>query len=107
MTGSFDPDGEEKAANINLSYSGYVTGIHERYSERRLTVNFEAGDPVLYQKVKAWWEGSGLKNFFVGWETVNRPNEVYLMRPGSSFINGFTNGGAYRNISIKLSGRKE
>ena len=107
MTGSFDPDGEDISANINVSYSGYVTGIHQQYSERRLMINFQDGDPALYQKVKSWWEGSGLKNFFVGWETANRPDEVYLMRPGTSFVNTFTYGGAYRNITIKLSGRKE
>ncbi len=107
LTGSFDPDAEEVSANTNLSYGGYVTGVHRQYSERKLTVNFQDGDPALYQKVKAWWEGSGLKNFFVGWETANRPGEVYLMRPGSSFVNAFTYGGAYRNITIKLSGRKE
>ncbi len=107
LTGSFDPDAEEVSANTNLSYGGYVTGVHRQYSERRLAINFQDGDPALYQKVKAWWEGSGLKNFFVGWETANRPDEVYLMRPGSSFVNAFTYGGAYRNITIKLSGRKE
>src|SRR3990172_1194137 len=32
----FDPYGQEIMANINLSHSGYVTGIHTKYTERQL-----------------------------------------------------------------------
>ena len=106
-TASFDPYAENVKAAVGLSQGGYVTGIHEKHTERSMSLRFSDADSTLYNKVKAWWDTSGLKNFFVAWETANNPSEAYLMRPGTSFTNPLTNGGAYRNITINLKGRKE
>lgn len=103
---SFDPHGQKVAANVNMSYGGYVTGIHIKHTERVMTLSWEA-DAALYAKILAWWEGSGLKNFFVAWDTANNPTEVYLMRPEKTFINPMSLNGAYRNVTLKLTGRKE
>ena len=106
-TASFDPYEQEAKANINISQGGYVTGIHEIYTERSLSLTFEDADSTLYGKVKTWWETHGMNQLFVAWETANNPTDVYLMRPDGKFNNPLTNGGAYRDITINLKGRKE
>lgn len=104
---SFDPYAEDNKANINLSETGYVLGIHNRYTERQFDLVFSDADDTLYQKCKTWWDTSGLKNFFVAWEPTSHATDVYLMRPDSSFKNPLQIGGLYRNITINLKGRKE
>ena len=104
---SFDPHGEDNKANINLSETGYVLGIHNRYSERQIDLVFNDADDTLYQKCKTWWDTSGLKNFFVSWEPTSHATDIYLMHPDKSFKNPLQVGGLYRNISINLKGRKE
>ncbi len=104
---SFDPYAQEASASVNMSYGGYVTGVHTQYVERALSLRFEDADTVLYNKVKDWWETSGLKNFFVAWENTNNPDDVFLVRPDTKFSNPLTNGGLYRSITLNLKGRKE
>lgn len=104
---AYDPYEEDVKASVNLSQGGFVTGIHTQYSERSLSLRFEDADSTLYGKVKAWWTGSGLKNFFVAWDTANNPNDVWLMRPDPKYSNPLANGGIYRSITVNLKGRKE
>lgn len=104
---SFDPHGQEVKANVNLSYGGYVTGIHTMYAERSLSLKFEDVGAALYDKFKTWWEVSGLKNFFIAWDRTNSPADVFLMRPEQRFENHLAIGGAYRSVSLSLKGRKE
>lgn len=106
-TADFDPHEHSWKASVNQSQGGYITGVHAQYAERQLSLKFEDADTALYTAVKAWWDASGLKNFFVAWEIANNPNDVYLMRPDTRFVNPLTNGGLYRNITINLTGRKE
>lgn len=104
---SFDPHSQDAKANVSLSYGGYVTGIHTQYVERSMALRFEDADEALYARVKDWWETSGLKHLFVAWENANSPDDVFLMRPDTRFDNPLKNGGAYRDITINLKGRKE
>lgn len=129
---SYDPNEEEAVAEVNLSYGGHVAGIHSRYTEKSMSLKFEDVDVrpsgyfadgayradgsitakgsdtvTLYEKVRRWWDISGMRNFFVGWETSGKPAEVFLMRPEGKFRNPLKGGGCYRDISIKLKGRKE
>ncbi|MFQ5353379.1 MAG: hypothetical protein ACE5DR_00395, partial [Thermodesulfobacteriota bacterium] len=106
-TASFDPYGEHVQANVNLSNSGQVMGVHKKYTERSLSLAFREADTTLYEKVRAWWERSGLKNFFVAWERGNNPDDIFLMFPDKRFNNPLKNGGLFRDINIKLKGRKE
>ena len=106
-TASFDPYHQEVKATTNITHGGYVAGIHIQYTERKLDLKFSDADTTLYGKIKAWWDAHGLKNLFIAWETTNSPNDVYLMRPDTRFSNPLKNGGAYRDISIQLKGRKE
>ncbi len=103
---SFDPHSQDAKANVNLSYGGYVTGIHTQYVERSMALRFEDADEALYARVKDWWETSGLKHLFVAWENANSPDDVFLMHPDTRFDNPLKNGGAYRDITINLKGRK-
>ena len=104
---SFDPHGEAVQASVNVSNAGYVLGVHERYRERRISLSFRGADQALYEKVRSWWEVSGLKNFFMGWERANNPDEVFLVYPEKTFNNPLRDGGLYRDINIRLKGRKE
>lgn len=105
---SFDPYEQNYKASINLSQGGYVTGIHRQYAERTMRLTFNDADATLYDAVKAWWDTSEIKNFFIAWEIANNPSEVFLMRPDTRFSNPFSSGGGlYRDITINLMGRKE
>lgn len=103
----FDPHEQEARSNVNISNGGYVSGIHNRYTERAMSIRFEDADAPLYEKIEAWWETSGVKNFFVAWENADHPDDIFLMRPDARFNNPFKAGGLYRDINIKLIGRKE
>lgn len=103
---SFDPHGQTIQADVNITQGGYCSGIHTRYTEREMSLNFNDADSALYAKITAWRDGNGMKQFFVAWENANSPSDVFLMRPDGSFKNPLTNGGAYRDITINLKGRK-
>lgn len=104
---SFDPNGQEVKASVNLSNGGYLAGAHAKYIERSMTIRFDDADAALYGKVRQWWEGSGARNFFVAWENSGHPDDVFLMRPEPRFSNPLKVGGAARDIVIALTGRKE
>lgn len=103
---SFDPHGQTIHAKVNITQGGYVSGIHTSYIERKITLNFHDADEDVYAKIEAWRDINGMKQFFVGWETLNRPNDVYLMYPDGQYNNPLSAGGRYRNIAINLKGRK-
>lgn len=130
---SFDPNAEEDKQNENLSYGGYVAGVHIQYTERSMDLKFEdtsldegakyladgtydadgsisgngADYVTLWAKIKRWRQESGNCNFLVGWETANAPCDVFLMRPDGKFKNPLKNGGLYRDLAVSLTGRKE
>jgi len=106
-TTSFDPYGELVQANINISDSGRVMGVHRKFTERTMSLAFRGADAVLYEKVRRWWKVTGLKNFFVAWERGNNPDDIFLMFPDKRFANPIKKGGLFRDINIKLKGRKE
>jgi len=106
-TVSFDPHAQTSQAEVNLSMGGYVTGIHERYVERSMDITIHNADATLYNKLKTWWETSGMKNFFIAWDYTNNPSDVFLMRPDPKFNNPFRAGGTFRDLTLKLKGRRE
>ncbi len=131
VTAGFDPHEEETKANVSVSETGYLLGIHRRYVERAMSLKMEdslsfspprladgsviadgnatatgAVEITVYEKARRWQEASGLNNFFVAWESANRPDEVFLMRPDARWSNPFKAGGIYRDITINLKGRK-
>lgn len=104
---SFDPNAEEINGGVNLSYGGYLAGVHSRFTERSMEIRFDDADEALYSEVREWWSANGLRNFFVAWESSSHPDEVFLMRSEPRFLNPLKDGGARRDITIRLVGRKE
>jgi len=106
-TASFDPHEQNIKANIGLSQGGYVTGVHISYVTRELDLKFNDSDSTFYDKIKAWWDNHGIKNFFIAWDITNNPTEVYLMRAKEKISNPFNQTGIMRDINLSLTGRKE
>lgn len=106
-SGGFDPHEQNHKANINISETGYVLGIHKKFVEREMTLEFNDDDGTLYPKIEDWRDNHGLKNFFIAWDLINKPNEVFLMRSDKRHSNPFTLQGAARKIRINLIGRAE
>lgn len=106
-TASFDPHAQEARSSVNLSYGGFVAGIHTQYVERAFTFAFDDADAALYSKISEWWEKSGQKNFFAAWETANNPQDVFLVRPDKKLSCPLKKGGLFRDVKISLKGRKE
>ena len=105
-TASFDPHHEEVRAERVVSRTGYLLGIHERYTERRLDISFDYMDAALFATLREWWQGHGLKNLFIGWNTADNPEDVYLMRPEPTFNAPFRDGGLYRSMKLSFRGRR-
>lgn len=104
-----DPNGEKWVGERFVTQAGIISGNHESYTLREIDLLFEGAEDALYQKVKTWWETSGMGNFFVKWEPNEHPAETYLVAPASdySFKNPLTHRGQFRTISLPLVGRKE
>ena len=111
-----DPHAQKARANVNLTQGGYMAGAHTKSILRTLALRFtgvsvpngwEADTSNIYTKIFTWWNTSGLKNIFIAWETANRPDDVYLMRPSKIFNNPLVRGGVYRDVTLSFEGRKE
>lgn len=103
---SFDPYAQEIKANTNMSYGGYVTGTHVKYTERQVNILLSNKTTSIYNKVKTWWETHQLKNFFMTWDITNDSTNIWLMRGDERFNNPISVD-QYRNINLNLIGRKE
>jgi hypothetical protein len=104
----FDPDSRDKKATVNLSHGGYVTGVHEKYTERSLTLTFDDAIAALYTKIDDLYTNHGFKNFFIAPDLTNSPTKIYLMYMSDKFDAPYTANGLYRSITVmKLKGRQE
>jgi len=101
----FDPYGQETKANVNLSQGGYVTGIHEKYTERDIQINLLNQSTSVYNAIKTWRETHGVQNFAMAWDSTGSSADVWLVRPDMSFKNPI-NVNHLRDITINLKGRK-
>lgn len=102
----FDPHSQRTIKNTNVTQNGFVAGIHTKYTERNISLSFGGVSTSLYKIFNDWHEVSGMKNFFMAWDTTNDPSAVYLVRPDGNF-NSPINVDKFRNITINLKGRKE
>lgn len=107
IQGSFDPYGQTRHSNVNMTQNGYMAGIHNKYTERMFSLSFLNASTATYTKVKTWWENHGLKNFIVAWDSTGHSTDIFLMRAADGgFVNPI-NINKYRDITINLTGRKE
>lgn len=105
----FDPYQQRVKANVNKSLGGFVTGVHTRYTERKLDIRLNNQSTSVYAKVKTWFEAHGVQNFFVGWNatgSTESTGDIWLVRPDLDFNNPI-NMDHFRDIKINLTGRKE
>lgn len=104
---SYDPYQESIKQNTSMTEGGRIAGIHKKYTERSVSINFTDADSTVYNKVKTWQDIHEGKQFFIGWETGNNPSEIWLVRTSGNHNNPIQDNGVYRNISLDLKGRKE
>lgn len=108
LTAAFDPDAEEEVANLNESGTGVLLGDHVQWTKKDIPVALSDADDALYQRVKGWKDGAGLRNAIFAWNKTDYPSDIWVMRRKlKSFKAPFTKGGVYRNISFVLMGRVE
>ena len=101
----FDPYQQRIEANVNLSQSGYVAGIHTKYTERMLTISLSNSDTAVYGSVKTWMDTHGANNLILAWDSTGRSSDVWLVRPDLTF-NSPINTDKLRDISLTFKGRK-
>jgi hypothetical protein len=104
---TFDPNQQLDRANINTSQTGFVLGVHTKYTERRQRFRWIDADLALYTKIAAWFAAVGKNLFFTAWEIDEHPTEVYLMHGDGNLNAPYKKGGNYRDITINLTGRKQ
>lgn len=108
LTAGFDPYAEEEEANINVSDTGVLLNDHIKHTKKDIPVALDDADNALYQKVKGWKDGAGLRNAIFAWNKTDYPSDIWVMRRKlGSFKATFTDGGLYRNIRFTLIGVKE
>lgn len=106
---SFDPNAEEPDVNINRGHGGIVSGVHTKSTDRAFTLGFTNKNAAFYDKVNDWWQTHGQQQIFVGWNTEDHPDQVYLMFPDGDFRNPIRPDGdnEKRDVIIDLRGVKE
>lgn len=106
---AYDPHQQNTNANISETQGLFVSGIHIKSIQRRLSIRFNNKTSVLYDKVATMHDTHGLKQFFIAWELGNYPDEVWFVRPSPNFNNPLRGDGTNtkRNVTLNLVGRKE
>lgn len=98
----------ENKGVVNVSDTGYVQGIHNKYIEHALTIKFSDADAALLAKVQAWEETVGLGLCGILWDPGEHAADVRVVRrKGGKFTAPMQLGGLYADITLNLIGRKE
>lgn len=105
-TRSFDPNAEENKDTVNVSDTGYVTGVYTKYIQRQMKLTFTDAEFNVYEDLVDWKDDVGRGNFVVAWEIDTHPTDVYLMRNEGKFNQPLVRQGQYRDITLNLVGRK-
>jgi hypothetical protein len=102
----FDPDNESNKAKINLSPTGYLLGINNKYIERSISLKFRRADDggTLWNALRAWWENHGLNLLFIAWDIDNHPNDIFFVYPDPKFRGRFTTANR-REVNLTFKGR--
>jgi len=106
---SYDSYAQNIDSNVNVSHAGYIAGIHERFRERKIRLQFNDVEAfgTIHTDLKAWFDDHGQQLTFLAWETTYHATDIFLVRSDGVRNWPLTNGGIYRNIPINLIGRVE
>jgi len=105
---SITPYDEEIKANVNIGETGFVQGIHTKYTERQLDIKFEDMDSTLTAKLIAWRDAVGMGLFGVQWEPGDHSTDIWMMRRAKGKYDApLKQGGLYVDNKLALVGRKE
>lgn len=103
----YDPYQESIKQNVMTTTGGIVAGVHKKYTERPFNIRINDADSALYAKVKTWQDTHEGRQFFLGWETSNNPDDIWLVRSNGRHNNPLQNNSTFRDITLNLTGRKE
>jgi sugar lactone lactonase YvrE len=102
----FDPSAESDKAMVNISPTGYLLGINNKYIERSIDLKFKRADDggTLWNALRSWWENHGLNLLFIAWDIENHPDDIYFVYPDPKFKGPFTTANR-REVSLSFKGR--
>lgn len=102
----FDPSAESNKANVNVSPTGYLLAINNKFIERSISLKFKRADDggTLWLALRSWWENHGLNLMFIAWDIENHPNEIYFVYPDPRFRGPFKTANR-REVSLNFKGR--
>ena len=102
----FDPNAESNKAKVNVSPTGYLLAINNKFIERSIRLKFKRADDgsALWLALRDWWENHGLNLLFIAWDIDNHPDDIYFVYPDPSFKGPFTTANK-REVSITFKGR--
>lgn len=102
----FDPDAESNKAKVNISPTGYLLGINNKFIERSINLKFRRADDggTLWTALRNWWINHGLNLLFIAWDTTNHPNDIFLVYPDPRFRGPFTTANR-REVTLTFKGR--
>ena len=102
----FDPSAEKNKAKVNVSPTGFLLAINNKFIERSIRLKFKRADDggSLWLALRDWWENHGLNLMFLAWDIENHPDEVYFVYPDPDFRGPFTTANR-REVSLTFKGR--
>ena len=102
----FDPNAEKNRANVNISPTGYLLAINNKFIERSIRLKFKRADDggALWLALKQWWDNHGLNLMFIAWDTDNHPDDIYFVYPSPDFKGPFTTANR-REVTLTFKGR--
>jgi len=102
----FDPSAESNKARVNVSSTGYLLAINNKFIERSINLKFKRADDggTLWTALRYWWENHGLNLLFIAWEIDNHPLDIYLVYPDPKFRGPFITANR-REVSLTFKGR--
>ena len=103
-----DPDAFLDHDIVNFSEEGDLLGVYGTWKEREIIFRFIFKDSSFWEPLVDWRENIDLLRFFMSWEKGEYPTENWLVsRKKGKFRNPVSINGLWREITLRLTGKKE
>ena len=103
-----DPDAFIDHDIVNLSEEGDLLGVYGTWKEREIIFRFVFKGDAFWQEIVDWRENIDLLRFFMSKEKGAYPTENWLVsRKKGKFRNPVSINGLWREITLRLTGKKE